>query len=95
MTTRLDHIAGSAAARVSPERYEALRGAILRVLPREGDGLTRGELGDRVAPLLSEGLFPHLGSIRWYIKAVQLDLEARGLIERLPGSKPLRLRHAR
>lgn len=39
-------------------------------------------------------LFPRPGSVRWYTKAVQLDLEARGEIERVPGETPLRLRRA-
>jgi hypothetical protein len=30
--------------------------------------------------------------VRWYCKSVQLDLEAKGLIERLPKQSPIRLR---
>ena len=37
-------------------------------------------------------LFPKPGSIRWYTKAVQLDLEARGILERVPKSSPIVLR---
>ena len=37
-------------------------------------------------------LFPKPGSVRWYTKAVQLDLEAKGEIERLPDQAPIRLR---
>ncbi len=37
-------------------------------------------------------LFPKPGSVRWYTKAVQLDLEAKGEIERLPHHSPIRLR---
>jgi hypothetical protein len=31
-------------------------------------------------------------SLRWYTTAVKLDLEAEGLIERKPGSRPQRVR---
>jgi hypothetical protein len=34
------------------------------------------------------------GSISWYVTTVKLDLEARGLIARVPGSHPQRLRMA-
>jgi hypothetical protein len=37
-------------------------------------------------------LFPKPGSVRWYTKAVQLDLEAKGIIERVPKKSPIRLR---
>jgi hypothetical protein len=37
-------------------------------------------------------LFPSAGSVMWYAKAVQLDLEARGLIARVPQTSPLRFR---
>ena len=55
------------------------------------------ELEDRVAGHLknremSQELFPKPGSVRWYVKAVQLDLEARGIIERVPAKSPIELR---
>jgi len=74
------------------EKYEMMRAAILDVLPTEGEGLTWAEVVDAIAPNMPSRLFPHLGSVRWYSKAVQLDLEARGLIARVPRTKPMRLR---
>ena len=32
------------------------------------------------------------GSINWYVTTVKLDLEARGVVERIPGKSPQRLR---
>lgn len=32
------------------------------------------------------------GKITWYIVTVKLDLEARGMIERIPGTRPHQLR---
>ena len=37
---------------------------------------------------------PFVGSISWYVTTVKLDLEARGLLERVPGATPQRLRLA-
>ncbi|MCZ7544494.1 MAG: hypothetical protein M5R40_13685 [Anaerolineae bacterium] len=34
------------------------------------------------------------GSVGWHVTTVKLDLEARGLIERVPQSRPQRLRRA-
>ena len=34
------------------------------------------------------------GSIPWYVTTVKLDLEARGVLERVPGRGPQRLRFA-
>jgi hypothetical protein len=80
-------------------KYTIVRDAILAVLPDDDDrsGLAFPELEDRVRThLLSQpvsmDLFPKPGSVRWYTKAVRLDLEARGLIERVPGQTPIRLR---
>ena len=58
-------------------------------------GLTWDELVNAIAPDMRQELFPHMGSVCWYSKAVQLDLEARGFIQRVPNSKPLRLLRVR
>lgn len=77
------------------ERFEVVRGAILRVLPRhDSSGMTWAELAETIAPTLPDRLFRHIGTVRWYTRAVQIDLEARGVIERVPESRPLRLRRA-
>jgi hypothetical protein len=34
------------------------------------------------------------GSVSWYVTTVKLDLETRGVVERVPGQKPQRLRLA-
>ena len=81
------------------EKYTLIREAILASLPPadSGDSLLFGELEARVrarldAQNVDPALFPKPGSVRWYTKAVQLDLEARGAIERVPNQSPLRLR---
>lgn len=81
------------------EKYNVIREAILAVLPApDGDeSMTFAELEEKVTAFLAENdvpkaYFPKPGSVRWYTKTVQLDLEARGEIERLPNRSPLRLR---
>lgn len=81
------------------EKYNAIRAAMLASLPAQdsGESMTFDELEREVAAYLKEKdvpeeLFPKPGSVRWYTKTVQLDLEARGEIERLPDQSPIRLR---
>lgn len=81
-----------AGAIVDRERFDCVQDVILRVLPWDAQGMTWAELSEMIAPLLPDRLFRHMGTVRWYAKAVQLDLEARGVIERVPESKPPRLR---
>jgi len=77
---------------IDREKYDLVRDAILDALPASEAGMMWAELTEVIGPLLPERLFRHRGTVRWYTRAVQLDLEARGEIERVPGSKPLRLR---
>ena len=81
------------------EKYTIVREAILVALPDENNhaGMPFSQLEDKVrAYLISKDvpteLFPKPGSVRWYTKAVQLDLEARKIIERVPKKTPIHLR---
>jgi hypothetical protein len=76
--------------RVDADKYNAMRRAILTVLPASSVGLTVAELKQCLLPLLPEDLFPGGAKAGWWLKGVQLDLEAKGLIARVT-SKPLRL----
>jgi len=77
---------------IDREKYDLVRQAILGILPDAENGMTWIELTELIGPLLPERLFRHMGTVRWYTRAVQLDLEAQGEIMRIPDSKPLRLR---
>lgn len=92
--TQLQHPAGKAAPRIATDKYEAVRAAILQALPADGAGLPFTELAGRVATLLPSATLARLGSVGWYTTAVKLDLEAQGLIERVPGAQPQCLRRA-
>ncbi|PRX10238.1 UNVERIFIED_ORG: hypothetical protein BCL66_10429 [Martelella mediterranea] len=76
--------------RVNRAKYMAMRDAVLPVLPTEAPGVTVAEAKAALLPNLSQDLFPGGKKAGWWLKAVQLDLEAKGVIER--GSKgPVRL----
>jgi porphobilinogen deaminase len=79
---------GKSGVNISKQKYDDMHSAILKALEEE-DEPTFSELGDAVKRQL-EGHFD--GSIGWYYTTVKLDLEARGVIERVEGSRPQRIR---
>lgn len=76
--------------RVDAEKFVAVRDAVLAELPDEGPGLTPAELQQRIVARLPQALFPGGAKAGWWMKAVQLDLEAKRLIARAPAA-PVRL----
>ena len=79
--------------RVNRAKYEAMRPALLGVLPKEAPGITVKEALAALKPALPEDLFPGGATSGWWQKCVQLDLEAKGVIKR-SNTKPLRLYRA-
>jgi uncharacterized protein DUF6958 len=75
--------------RVDADKYDAMRRAFLKVLPATSPGLTAAEVGSAILSHLPEDLFPQGAKAGWWKKAVQLDLEAKGVIAR-ERTKPLR-----
>jgi hypothetical protein len=75
--------------RLDATMYRAMQAALLKVLPPKGPGLTQDEMRRAVVPLLPKPLFPGGAKAGWWAKAVQLDLEAKGVIAR-EATKPLR-----
>ena len=80
--------------RVDRTKYEAMRAALMAVLPDEAPGLKVVDAKAALLPLLPDELFPQGDKAGWWLKAVQLDLEARGVIRRAPSS-PVQLRPGR
>ncbi len=76
------HPHGKRGVNISKAKYETMRKTILRILGKED--LTHNELTSAVERSL-EGKFE--GSIPWYMESTKLDLEARGVIERVEGPK--------
>lgn len=75
--------------RVDAAKYAAMREAVLRVAPTAPPGMPVAELIAAVKPHLPEALFPGGDTAGWWVKCVQLDLEAKGVLVRTPS--PVRL----
>ena len=78
---------------VDANMYGAMKRAFLKILPKTSPGLTVAEIQEHVIAHLPEELFPGGAKAGWWTKAVQLDLEAKGIVAR-EKTKPLRLRKA-
>ncbi|HEY5545608.1 MAG TPA: hypothetical protein VIK50_06100, partial [Gemmatimonadaceae bacterium] len=71
--------------------YRAMRRTLLKVLPRKNPGFTEAEMLRAVLPHLPPDLFPGGAKAGWWLKTVQLDLEAKKIITR-ERTTPLRWR---
>jgi|SRR5947207_10969544 hypothetical protein len=67
---------------VDRAKYAAMREALLAVLPSEPPGIAVPEAKAALLPLLPNDLFPGGEKAGWWLKAVQLDLEAKKVIKR-------------
>jgi hypothetical protein len=81
-----------ASTSVDAAMYKAMREALLEVLPASAPGMTETQMRQAVLAKLSADLFPGGARAGWWSKAVQLDLEAKGVIQR-ETSRPLRWHH--
>ncbi|HEX2022353.1 MAG TPA: hypothetical protein VHH36_06540 [Candidatus Thermoplasmatota archaeon] len=79
---------------VDAARYRAMRETLLRVLPKEGPGVTQAEMFEAAERAAPARVFPNGGKVAWWVKTVQLDLEAKGVMTRDRAAKPLRWRLA-
>jgi hypothetical protein len=75
---------------VDATMFEAMRTALLKVVPTAAPGMTPAEIQKAVLPLLPQSLFPGGDKAGWWMKAVQLDQEAKKVPAR-PGKPPVRL----
>jgi hypothetical protein len=75
---------------ISREKYEVIRKAILSALDKQRE-ISFMNLSRAVEKQVN-GNFE--GSVNWYVTTVKLDLEARGVIKRVPNSRPQLLRLA-
>lgn len=69
--------------------YGGMKDALLKVLPRRAPRLTQAEMLAAVIPHLPADRFPGGAKAGWWMKCVQLDLEAKGIVVR-EKTKPLR-----
>ncbi len=82
------HPAGKQGVNIDRSKYDTVRQAIEETL-RAQPGTTFGELTDAVNRRIGDSFD---GSVAWYVVSVKLDLEARGVLERVDGRSPQRLR---
>ncbi|EAR51670.1 hypothetical protein OG2516_03760 [Oceanicola granulosus HTCC2516] len=75
--------------RLERAKYEAMRAALLQVLPDAPPGMAVADAHAALKPLLPEEHFPGGATSGWWLKAVHLDLEAKGVLAR--STKPVRL----
>lgn len=75
---------------VRSDKYLMVRQAVLEKLPVSGPGRTSEDLVAALAPQLPLSLFPTFASVRWFLTAVRIDLEARGLVSRVGRTRPAR-----
>lgn len=76
--------------RLDRTKYIAMRHALLAALPDTPPGITVAQAQEALLPHLSETDFPERQKAGWWMKAVQLDLEAKGIIKRAP-QRPVQL----
>lgn len=74
---------------VNRAKYENMRSAYLKILPTSAPGLTASEAKEATKPHLCQDLFPDGKTSGWWVKTVQLDLEAKRIVARTE-TKPLR-----
>jgi hypothetical protein len=76
--------------RVDAAKYADMRAAMEKVIPTAPPGLTPAEIIQAVKAHLSQTLFPGGETAGWWVKCVQLDLEAKGVLKRA-AKAPVRL----
>jgi hypothetical protein len=76
-------------SRVDAAKYEAMRKVMMKVLPRRAPGMTQAEMWNALAKAAPKSEFPDRGKVGWWMKSVQLDLEARRMLVR-EDTRPLR-----
>jgi hypothetical protein len=84
------HPEGKEGVNIDKRKYELIKSAIMVSVQAQG------EIFFKDLPAAVESNLPEVfdGSIGWYTTTVKLDLEARGVIERIPKQSPQKLRMA-
>jgi hypothetical protein len=75
---------GKKGVNISKDKYETMKQAIISIITKQKQ-VSLSELGLLVDKELA-GSFD--GKIGWYLMAVKLDLEVRGVITKVPGVSP-------
>lgn len=83
-TIRTLHPEKKQGVKISKEKYDVIRKAILSTLNVQKE-ISFMNLSRAVEKEVN-GTFD--GSVMWYVTTVKLDLEARGMVKRVPNSRP-------
>jgi len=82
------HPDGKKGVNISREKYNTIRTFILDLVKKHGE-ITYQDISD----MAEDQLTPTFeGKVIWYVVTVKLDLEARGIIERIPKTSPHKVR---
>ncbi len=82
------HPQGKKGVNILKRRYDVIKDYIIKTITTHGE-ITYAKLDDLASEELSTSFD---GKVGWYIVSVKLDLEARGIIERIPKTSPHKLR---
>lgn len=81
------HPDGKKGVNILKRRYGLIKDTILLILEKEGQ-ITFESLADKAVEIVEKDFD---GKPLWYIVTVKLDLEARGVIKRVPKTSPHQL----
>lgn len=82
------HPDGKAGVNILKRRYDVVKDSLLEILGKEGQ-ITFESLADKTIVSIEKDFD---GKPLWYIVTVKLDLEARGIIQRIPKTSPHELK---
>lgn len=82
------HPQGKKGVNISFEKYHFIKNFIIKTLAEKGE-VTFENLTDMAVKELSDRFE---GKVIWYMVTVKLDLEARKIIQRIPGTSPHKLK---
>ncbi len=81
------HPQGKKGSNISRTKYETVKNFILKTIEKQKE-ISYESLSDLAIEKLQKNFD---GKVIWYVVTVKLDLEARGIIERIPNTSPHRL----
>ena len=82
------HPQGKNGVNILKRRYDFIKEFIINTV-KDYEEITYAELNSLAVEKLTDSFD---GKVGWYIVTVKLDLEARGIIERIPKTSPHKLR---
>ena len=82
------HPKGKKGVNILRSKYDFIKNYIINTLEKKGP-IRFEDLSDQAVQELSDSFD---GKVLWYVVTVKLDLEARGVIERIPKTSPHELR---